>query len=364
MNGRRKLKVSMRGALALGLLTLSTLSFTQMFQIKGPTEGTNQSFIFFDNGEVSTTRSYFPLNDEVKLFNVENLFLMDNDVKEVRANYFVTSDNELYTIDAHGYVYNKEFYSLDSQIKHYGGNYFITRSGHIHIIKNDGVIINYESIGDHDLSRLKVVGGNYLITKEEKLITINYKGFYADKTMELVDSVKDIEIIGNNYFVLKSGVIYTIGTGIMAQLDANGNISYDANGNLIPLLDATGNKQYFSTVYRNETENSSESIIRSGGNYFFDIEKNIHTISASGTLNRGTENRKLKVNLEIDKDRSHELPVHFGNNYFVYADGAMYVVDRDGYYYFVKVIDRRVSRTNYAAKLNKKKLKDITQSGD
>jgi hypothetical protein len=357
MNGRKTLKVSMRGALAVGLLTLSTLSFTQMFKIKGETEGTNQSFIFFDNGEVSTTRSYFPQNDEVKLFDVENLFFMDGDIKESRANYFVTKDNELYTIDAHGYVYQKEFYSLDSQIKHFGGNYFITRSGHIHIVKNDGVIINYEKIGDHDLSRLKVTGGNYFITKEDKLITINYKGYYADKTSELVDDVKEIEVVGNNYFILKSGVVYTIGTEMVAQLDANGNISYTSGGDVIPLLDSTGNKQYFSTVYRYESENLSDSIVRSGGNYYFDVENNIHTISANGTLNRGAENRKLKVNLEVDKDRSRELPVHFGNNYFVYADGAMYMVDRDGYYYFVKALDRRVSKTNYAAKLNKKKLK-------
>ena len=358
MNGRKKLRVSMRGALAVGLLTLSTLSFTQMFQIKGETEGTNQSFVFFDNGEVSTTRSYFPLSDEVKLFNVENLFFLEGDIKESHANYFVTKDNELFTIDAHGYVYQKEFYSLDSQIKHFGGNYFITRSGHIHIVKNDGVIINYETMDNHYLSRWKVVCGNYFITKEDKLITINYKGYYADKTNELVDDIKDIEVTGTNYFILKSGVVYTVGTEIIAQLDANGNISYTGDGDVVPLLDSTGNKQYFSTVYRHESEIPSESIVRAGGNYFFDIEKNIHTVAANGSLNKGANNRKLKVNLDVDKDRSRELPVHFGNNYFVYADGAMYMVDRDGYYFFIKVLDRRVSKTNYAAKLNKKKVKN------
>jgi hypothetical protein len=357
MNGKQKLKVSMRGALAVGLLTLSTISFTQLFQIKGPTEGTNQSMIFFDNGEVSTTRSYFPQDEEVKLFNVESLFFMDGDVKEARANYFISANNELYTIDAHGYVYAKEFYNLDSKIKYFGGNYFITRSGHIHIIKNDGVIINYASIDGHDLSRLKVVGGNYFITKEDKLITINYKGYYADKTSELVDSVKDIEIIGNNYFITKKGVVYTIGTEVVAQLDANGNISFDANGNVIPLLNSNGNKQYFSTVYRNETKKELKSIIRAGGNYFFDNENNIHTISANGSLNRGADDRKLKIQLEEDKDRSNELPTNFGNNYFVYSDGAMYMVDRDGYYYFIKILDRRVSKTNFQEELNKKKIK-------
>lgn len=346
--------ISMRGALAIGLLSLSTLSFTQMFQIKSPTEGTNQSFIFFDNGEVSTTRSYFPLDKEVKIFNIENLFVMPDDIKSAKANYFITTDGELYTLDAHGYVYHKEFYELDSKIKYYGGNYFITRSGHLHIVRNDGVILNYQSIGDYNLSKIKVVGGNYFITREGKLITINYKGYYADKSDQFIDKIKDIEIIGNNYFITKEGTVYTVGTELVAQLDINGNISYDEQGQVIPLLDSSKNKQYFSTVYRIENKNLKNSVLRVGGNYFFDSDHNIHTIAANGILDRGSSNRKLKINLDADKDRSNEYPVFFGNNYFVYEDGAIYTVDRNGYYYYIKELERRISKTNFESKINKK----------
>lgn len=354
---RKKFKLSVRGALAVGLLTLSSLSFTSVFQIKGPTEGTNQSYVLFDNGEVATTRSYFPQDEEVKLIDADHMFILPGNVDHAGANYLFDKDGELYAMDAHGYMYHKEFYYTDSSIKHYGGNYFVTKRGQFHIIKNDGIILNYDGLEnqDDDIRKLSVVGGNYFVTRSGKLYVVQDNGYYVDKTDMMDFKSNDVRYKGNNYLVTKEGVVYTFGTEVMAQLDASGNIVMENNAPK-PLLDANGNKQYYAVVYKYDKVNY-KSIAKLGGNYFFDTENNIHTVSNNGVLDRGIVDRKLKINLSEDQDRGHELPTSFGTNYFVYGDGAMYTVDRNGYYYFLKKLDRRISDTTFNHKLNRKKRK-------
>lgn len=347
---RKKFKLSMRGILTAGLLTLSSLSFTSVFQVKGQTEGTNQSYVLFDNGEISTTRSYYPQDDEVKLIDADHMFILPRQVDYAGANYLIDKDGELYTVDAHGYMYHKEFYYRDSSIKHYGGNYFVTKKGQFHIIKNDGIIFNYDGLGteDDDIRRLSVVGGNYFVTKSGKLYVVTDNGYYYDKTEMMDFKASDVKIKGNNYLITKDGAVYTFGTEVMKQIDGNGNMTNK------PLLDANGNKQYYAVVFKYDSI-AYKSIAKVGGNFFFDTENNIHTIANNGVFDRGIVSRKLKVQLSEDKDRSRELPVSIGNNYFVYGDGAMYTIDREGYYYFLKVLERRVSTTTFQHKLNKKK---------
>lgn len=355
---RKKFKLSVRGMLTVGLLTLSSLSFTSVFQVKGPTEGTNQSYVLFDNGEIATTRSYYPQDKEVKLIEADHMFILPNNVEHAGANYLLDKDGELYTMDAHGFMYHKEFYYVDSKVKYYGGNYFVTKKGQFHIIKNDGIIFNYDGLGteDDDITKLSVVGGNFFVTKSEKLFVVQDNGYYVDKTSMMDFKARDVRYTGNNYLITKDGAVYTFGTEIVAQLDASGNIIFE-NGAPKPLLDANGNKQYYAVVYKYD-KIAYKAIAKLGGNYFFDTEKNIHTISNNGILDRGIVNRKLKVNLNEDADRGMEFPVAFGNNYFVYGDNAMYMVDRNGYYYFIKKLDRRISETTYENKLNKKKVKE------
>lgn len=350
----KKLKLSVRGILTVGLLTLSTLSFTSVFQAKGPTEGTNQSYILFDNGEIATTRSYYPQDEEVKLIDAGHIFLLPRNVDHVAANYLFDKDGELYAIDAHGYMYHKEFYNIDSNIKYYGGNYFVTRKGQFHIIKNNGIILNYNGLNNEndDIRKLSVVGGNYFVTRNGKLYIVQDNGNYVDKTGMMDFKSSDVKYKGNNYLITKEGVVYTFGTEVMAQIDANGNIVIE-NGSPKPLLDASGNKQYYAVVYKYDSVHY-KGIAKLGGNFFFDTENNIHTIANNGVFDRGVVQRKLKVNLNEDQDRGYELPTSFGTNYFVYDDGAMYTVDRNGYYYFLKKLDRRISKTTYENKLNNK----------
>lgn len=352
---RKKFKLSVRSVLTVGLLTLSSLSFTSVFQAKGPTEGTNQSYMLFDNGEVATTRSYYPQDEEVKLINADHMFILPGNADHTAANYLFDKDGELYTIDAHGYMYHKEFYYTDSNIKHYGGNYFVTRKGQFHIVKNDGIILNYDGLGneDDDIRKLRVVGGNYFVTRSGKLFVVQDNGYYVDKTEMMDFKSRDVKYTGNNYLVTKDGVVYTFGTEVMAQIDASGNIVME-NGSPKPLLDANGNKQFYAVVYKYDKV-KYENIAKLGGNFFFDTENNIHTISNNGIFDRGIVARKLKVSLSEDTDRSQELPVSFGTNYFVYGDGALYTIDRKGYYYFLKKLERRISETSFSNKLNKKK---------
>lgn len=348
-----KLRLSMRSFLTISLLCLSGLSFTQNFKDIISEAGTNQSYMHFDNGEVSTVRSYYPEDNDLKLIKADHVFILPSDIDEARANYLFTKDGRLYTVDANGFMYLKEFYSIDSKVKHFGGNYFITQSGQIHIIKNDGIIIHYEEIEGVDLRRLSVVGGNYFITKDDRLFVIDFRGYYSEKTDLFTIKTNSIKYIGHNYFITKEGVVHSFGTEVVGQIDSDGNILRDASNNIIPLLDSNGDKQYYSVYYINE-DSKINSVSKMGGNYFFDDQNYIHTIGLNGVLDRGVTGRKIKVNLVEDKDRSLEVPAFFGNNYFVYEDGSVYTVDRNGYFYYLTQIEERISTTNFERKLNKK----------
>lgn len=337
----------MRSLLTTSFLCISSLAFSNVLSLNGPTEGTNQSYLLFDNGEVSTTRSYYPSDKEIKVIDADHMFLLPRNVYKTAANYILDKDGEIYTMDAHGYIYHKEFYYRDSSIRYFGGNYFVTKKGQFHIVKNDGIVFSYDGIESDSVKKLALVGGNYFITKRGNLFVVTDNGYYFNKT-DLKDfKSNQVKIKGNNYLITKKGVVYTFGTEYVKEVDANGSLTNK------PLLDANGNKQYYAVVYK-YSSTPFKSISKVGGNYFFDSENNIHTISNNGVLDRGIVNRKLKIHLNEDKDRSAELPVEFGNNYFIYNDGAMYTVDRDGYFYYLKTLERRVSRTNFEHKLNKK----------
>ncbi len=346
------MKNSLKLLLVVVLLSISLLGLTRNLDSVKVAKGTSQSFIFYDTGEVGSVRSYFLGENSNIIFDVEHLYLPENKLEEVKANYLVTREGEIYTVDANGFVYHKRYYELDSSIKHFGGNFFITRSGQIHIVRNDGVLIHYEEIEGVDLRRLEVVGGNFFITKDKRVFMIDFKGYYSEKTELFIDDVKDIEIIGHNYMVLKNNILYTFGSETVASLDSAGEVIRGEDNEVVALLDDNGEKQYYGAMYRFENI-ELESIVKVGGNYFFDKDFNIHTISLSGSYDRGISDRKVKVTSEYDIDRSSELPVFFGTNYFIYADGSFYLLDNEGYYYYVKKLTKRVAKTGFFHALNK-----------
>jgi len=345
------MKNSLKFLLVITLLCISVAGLTRRFDIVVSSEGTAQSFVFYDTGEVGSVRSFFQGQSSNVLFDVEHLYLPESKIDAVRANYLRTSDGEIYTVDANGFVYHKRYYELDSSIMHFGGNFFVTRSGQIHIVRNDGAIIKYESIEGVDLRNLKVVGGNYLVTSDDRIFMIDFKGFYSEKTELFEDSLDDIKILGHNYIVLSNNVLYTFGSETVASLDESGEVIIDENNEAVALLDQNGEKQYYGAMYRYENI-EFESIVKVGGNFFFDKDFNIHTISLSGSYDRGIADRKLKVVSEHDVDRSAELPAFYGTNYFVYEDGSFYLLDNDGYYNFVEILSKRVAMTGFAHELN------------
>jgi hypothetical protein len=345
------MKNSLKILLVITLLCISVAGLTRRFDTVINSEGTTQSFVFYDTGEVGSVRSFFLGENPNVLFDVEHLYLPENKIEAVRANYLFTGDGEIYTVDANGFVYHKRYYELDSSVKHFGGNFFVTRSGQIHVVRNDGVLIKYDEIEGVDLRRLKVVGGNYLITNDDRIFMIDFKGYYSEKTELFEDNIDDIKILGHNYMVMSNNILYTFGSETVATLSGTGEVILDDNNQVVAQLDENGQKQYYGAMYRYE-DVEIDSIVKVGGNFFFDKEFNVHTISLSGSYDRGIADRKLKVVSEHDEDRSAELPVFFGTNYFVYEDGAFYLLDNDGYYNFVEKLTKRVSMTGFAHELN------------
>jgi uncharacterized lipoprotein NlpE involved in copper resistance len=352
---KSRIGLGIKTIVAASLLTLSGLSFTSPHQAVKISAGISQSYIIFDNGQVAATKSYYGNDDQLKLIEADHLFKMPEKMEETKGNYFIDDDDTIHTVDANGYIYSKEDYELDSSIKHHGGNFFITRRGQLHIVRNDGIIAYYpDGITDVNIGRSKLVGGTYFISREEKLYVTTLDGNFSDKTQYFAHDYKDIKVKGHNYFITKDGTVYTNGQVPMQKYENNQPV-VDSDGKPVYVTNDDGTIKRIPILYKYDQVRYKE-ISMAGGNFFFDNENNIHTISLDGQLDRGAVGRKLKVKYQND-DRAHDTPVAVGNNYFIYTDGAMFQVASDGYYYFLKTLDRRVGKTNFEAKINKKKKK-------
>ncbi|MCT4642210.1 MAG: hypothetical protein N4A33_07910 [Bacteriovoracaceae bacterium] len=289
------------------------------------TPGLNQSYILLDNGKVLLTRAYFPNDNTIKLFSPADYLFDSKNIKYKKSNYIIDREQRLFTISSDGFMYMYNDIELDSRIIDAGGSFFITRKGSIIVIKNNGSYHEnyYETIKSEFGSRInaKVTGGNFFITRQNEVYAINNITGKINK-MSVEINTNDIEHLGNNFLVKKDGEVFTFG------MIKNENNNYNLE----------------TKIYRNS---NFKRIRHVGGNFFFDFENNIHTISYDGTLNQGNEKRKVRVSISQDNvDRSFKIPFQIGGNYFIYRDGAVYIVDHNGYYYHLETIDPRIEGTN------------------
>lgn len=357
---KRKLKLSFQALLILTMFIVSSLAFTYSVNPNLPTEGASQSIMFFDNGQVSAMRSYYPLQGQSKIVDNQSLFIMGNTNELVGANYFIDENENFHTIDAHGFMYNKTEvgFEIESSIEVAGGNYFIDSSENLYVVKHDGFIAQYKDALTEKYKtswgrtrtrtlEIKIVGGTYFITKSHRLFVIGFDGSYIEKTKFFGKRYDSVKYTGHNYFITKDGSVFTIGTVPMLADSKDAN-KIMKDGKPLYKTDAFGNIQYFQMLRKYDAVKYRRVKVL-GGNFFFDSKNNIHTVSSEGVLDRGVVNRKLKV--KFDKlNKSRTRPVKVGANYFSYRDGSLFTVSADGYYYFIKKLDRRIEQTNFTGR--------------
>jgi len=272
-------------------------SFAQSF-------GLNQSYFLTDTGSIHTVRSYNTPEGYAHLFSPNGFFLLPEFLEYKKGSYLVDEDETIYTVDADGYVYSYEN-SLESKITDAGDNFFITRDDNLHIIMNTGLIKTIDSESYEIDSRIKKVGGNYLITRKGTIYIIN--SIYGSiKKSAFTIKEKDILHSGSNFLISSDGVLMAFGITPTGELRIN--------------------------TYKNYHFKNIKAI---GGNYFFDRYNNLHTISASGIIDKGNPRLKNKV-------RGNQVPVITGRNYFVYADNSVYLVDSNGQEHFLEVFQGRI----------------------
>jgi hypothetical protein len=353
-----RISMKLKAALAFSILGVVSAAYTVIWEPQKPTAGINQSYMLFADGTLGVTKSYFANDDELKMSFPNHIFKLARDVKVAKANYFVDDNDVIYAVDAHGFIYEKDRYQVDLKKATFGGNYFITRKGIFNYIRHDGMIGSYEQgDSDYNLNDVKLAGGNYFIVpskkdKKDKLMVTTFQGYYVDQTQYFHHKLEDIKVKGNNYFITTDGTVYTTGTVLMTKFGADGKPVLGSDGKSVALLDNNGNKQYFASLKKFDAK-KYPTIKVAGGNFFIDNDNNIHTIDVEGLLDLNVVDRKIKVqkadaNGNVEKDYSKLVPVSVGNNYLVYADGAVFMVARDGYYYYVTTLDKSIAVTSFA----------------
>ena len=297
------------------ILVLSSMS------LLAQTVGLNQSYILMDNGKALTVKSYYPNDDQIKLFQVDSYFFNLNRIEELRSNYLIDKDDNLFAVTSDGFMYKYDNYKTDSRIKDYGETFFVTRKGSVYVIKNDGSIhINSHELFE-DKIKADITGANYMITNDDKVIMVNPITGKLHMTNTVIEA-KNVKVSSNNYLTTEDRELYTFGF----IKDEKGNYKEVISKIITPL---------------------TNEITKVGGNYFFDIYNNIHTVSFTGLFDLGVKDRELKVTNSLDNvDRSIMRANQVGSNYFIYNDGSVYIVDHNGYFGHLDTIEPRVGFTS------------------
>lgn len=320
-------------------LLLSLMLCLQAFAAIDTKDGNTQSYIIHDTGEISTIKNYYNPTS-LHMFLVPDVFLhIKVNLKKAMGNYFVDEWESIYTVNKDGFVTKvDEVLFRAEDVAVYGHSYYIQDNNVLNIVRNDGIIVKYKDpIGeDNDITKVKVVGGSFFITEENKLVIVDPSGYFIDKSSHFRYKHEDVVKHGHNWYQTRDGKLFTIGfKPVMEQ---------GRDGVEVPKLDGHGNKRYYIALY---VQKETMTIIRKGGNYFFDNQRNLHTVSSEGVLNMGEKNRKLKV-IDMEKNQYRNLPPNggYGLNYFIYEDGSVMQIDNAGQMWSLGKAQRRTARSN------------------
>ena len=255
----------MKKLLTAGALLLSFSSFSQSYMIlnNGVTLTTDKAGFVYDFGN-------FILPYKVTL----------------NGGQFYVDEEKLATIDAAGFLYNKDIKVKKTRGK--GLNYLINDDGSIVTIDSQGFYYKFDK-ENSAIKKAAVFGGNYFVvnTGNKKdpvhLYTVNSTGNYFNMKVAGLNP-SDISVVGGAFFQTRSGVVYTV----------------NKDGQVI-----------------NKADVKAALVKKSGGNFFIDSANKLYTVTEDGFLMLPVLPANLVI-AKIDK---------LGANYMVDTEGKMFTVD-------------------------------------
>ncbi len=239
-----------------------------------------QSYLIRPNGVVIT------IDAKGFLYNL-NQFTLPYMVTSKGGQYYINDKRQITTIDEDGFFYriDKKEFEAPRKVDFSGANYFSDKDS-VWTIDRKGVVNQEKEI--KDLGRVEKTGGRFFTIKPRRgdalLYTVSDFGKIERMTVDGLDP-NDINNAGGVWFTTSKGELYT--------LDSAGLVSR-FGGNLFP----RGTK-----------------IIKAGGNYLF-TSRGLLTINAQGNV-------ALVVFAATQPQSS-------GFNYFTTSDNSLYVVDHLG----------------------------------
>lgn len=254
----------MKKLITLGAMLLSASSFAQSYLVlgNGVTLTTDKAGFVYDFGnfvmpyKVTVNGGQF-LVEEDKLSTVDQggfLYNKDLKVKKVKgkgANYLITSDNNLVTVDGKGFYYTfdkdssvfkranvfggnfftaspvsrksgTELYTVNSNGNYFkmdvagldpyaitaaGGSYFQVSNGLVYTVNKDGFVFAKK---DLKVGMITKKGGNYFIDINNKLFTVTDEGILIAPVLPANIVISKMVKFGSNYMIDRNGKIFVI----------------------------------------------------------------------------------------------------------------------------------------------------------
>ncbi|MFP5386429.1 MAG: hypothetical protein ACLGHN_10145 [Bacteriovoracia bacterium] len=243
----------------------------------------SQSYIVLSNGVTLTT-------DKAGFVYDFNHFRLPYKVS-VSGGQFLVEDEKLSTVDANGFLYEKDF-KVDDEVKGKGLNYFIMDNNNLVTIDSNGFYYEYDEDARSIFKKATTFGGNFFVATINKrkgqyeLYTINEKGNYFKVDVEGLNP-ENISYAGGKYFQTQDGVTYTV------------------------------SKDGFVFA---KPEIQVGSVVKAGGNFLIDSTNKIFTISDDGLLILPV----LPLNIKV------ETITKVGSNYMIDSEGRLFTVDSLG----------------------------------
>jgi hypothetical protein len=313
------------------LLVISSFAFAQNTENIGHSNG----YILLDNGNTYTVRSYFD-NSLVPLFKPQGYFTLPEEIEAAGSNFYIDDEDVLFTTDTNGWLYKKMEYLDDHRVSKAGGVFFITsKSGSqnraAHIVMNNGLVVEHHADGFELFDSAYKMGGVYFMTRRSEFIIANpYDGKFYQTKDKIKLKRKHIVHYGHNYVLNKKGDLVVFGFVPRSVRNEDGSVG----------------TKYAATIDQKDRNPEYTSLKVMGGNFFFNNKNEIITINDQGQVN----NRGKIIISSIGKDKSNELPSVIGTNYFVYEDGEVYMIDKDGYFWFLTKLPyyERIGKSNFS----------------
>jgi hypothetical protein len=134
---------------------------------------------------------------------------LDADIEVYGGVYLIKrGTREIITVNSTGYV-NFGTTVIAPAARLYGGNFFIDRDNDLWTVDHKGLVYNASKIMGQKFPGATLAGGNYFVQQDGTLVTVASTGLPLPAFVP--NSKPSLSGLGGNYYIGEDGVVYTIG---------------------------------------------------------------------------------------------------------------------------------------------------------